>query len=105
MLNGGGSVRARSACFPVITAIRHDIEHLNAHRSSRLVEGHEIRALPRRLISGAKAEGRFGKQDFVYVAADDVYICPAGERLTYRFSGEEARSCGATGRRRAGRVH
>jgi transposase len=62
-------------------------------------EGHEIRAceeagitvtLPRRLISGAKAEGRFGKQDFVYVAADDVYICPAGERLTYRFSGEEA---------------
>ena len=24
---------------------------------------------------------RFGKQDFRYVAEDDVYICPAGERL------------------------
>jgi hypothetical protein len=33
----------------------------------------------------AKAEGRFGKQDFVYVAADDVYRCPAGERLTFRY--------------------
>ena len=45
--------------------------------------------LPRPQTSGAKAEGRFGKQDFVYVATDDVYRCPAGERLTYRFSGIE----------------
>ena len=28
-------------------------------------------------------------QDFRYVADDDVYICPAGERLTYRFTNEE----------------
>ena len=41
------------------------------------------------MTSGAKSEGRFGKQDFRYVAEDDVYICPAGERLTYRFTGEE----------------
>jgi hypothetical protein len=26
------------------------------------------------MTSGAKAEGRFGKQDFVYVAEDDVYF-------------------------------
>ena len=45
--------------------------------------------LPKVLNSGAKAEGRFGKQDFVYVAEDDVYRCPAGERLTYRFTNEE----------------
>jgi hypothetical protein len=24
--------------------------------------------------------GRFGKQDLIYVAADDVYLCPAGAR-------------------------
>jgi hypothetical protein len=30
------------------------------------------------MTSGAKAAGRFGKQDFIYVAADDVYRCPAG---------------------------
>jgi hypothetical protein len=28
-------------------------------------------------------------QDFVYVAADDVYICPARERMTYRYTSEE----------------
>lgn len=39
--------------------------------------------------SGAKAEGRFGKQDFVYIADEDVYRCPAGEHLTYRFTREE----------------
>ena len=26
---------------------------------------------------------------FVYVPTEDVYRCPAGERLTYRFTGEE----------------
>ena len=45
--------------------------------------------LPKPMTSNAKAAGRFGKQDFVYVAADDVYLCPAGERLTYRFTSEE----------------
>jgi len=42
-----------------------------------------------RPASSAKAEGRIGKQDFVYVAAEDVHGCPAGERLTYRFAGVE----------------
>ena len=40
--------------------------------------------LPRPLPSGAKAEGRFGKQDFVYNPEDDTYGCPAGETLTRR---------------------
>jgi len=40
--------------------------------------------LPKPLTSGAKAKGRFGKQDFIYVADEDVYLCPAGERLAYR---------------------
>jgi hypothetical protein len=39
--------------------------------------------------SNAKAEGRFDKQDFVYKADEDVYLCPAGERLTYRYTNEE----------------
>ena len=45
--------------------------------------------LPKPMTSGAKSEGRFGKQDFRYVAAEDVYICPAGKRLTYHFTNEE----------------
>ncbi len=46
--------------------------------------------VPRFSTSNAKAEGRYGKQDFVYKADEDVYVCPAGERLTYRFTREEA---------------
>jgi hypothetical protein len=40
-------------------------------------------------VYGINAKGRFGKQDFVYVGADDVYLCPAGERLIYHFTNEE----------------
>ena len=42
--------------------------------------------VPRFSTSNAKAEGRFGKQDFVYKADEDVYLCPAGQRLTYRYT-------------------
>jgi hypothetical protein len=45
--------------------------------------------LPKPMTSGLLAKGRFGKQDFVYVAADDVYRCPAGEQLTYHYTNEE----------------
>jgi transposase len=41
------------------------------------------------MTSNAKAEGRFGKQDFRYVAEEDVYVCPAGEKLTYHYTTEE----------------
>ena len=40
--------------------------------------------------SNAKAEGRFGKQDFRYVAAEDIYVLsPAGEKLAYHYTTEE----------------
>jgi hypothetical protein len=45
--------------------------------------------LPKPVTSGLNVKGRFGKQDFVYVAANDVYICPAGEKLTYHYTNEE----------------
>ena len=45
--------------------------------------------LPKPMTSGAKSEGQFGKQDFRYVAEENVYICPAGERLAHHFTNEE----------------
>jgi transposase len=45
--------------------------------------------LPKPMTSGAKSDGRFGKQDFVYSTAEDVYRCPAGEKLTYRMTTEQ----------------
>jgi transposase len=46
--------------------------------------------LPKPMSSEAKANGRFGKEDFVYCAGKDVYRCPAGQELTYRFTTTEA---------------
>ena len=75
-----------------------DVEKLEAIADRGYYEGEEIKdcedagisvTLPKPQTSGAKAEGRFGKQDFVYVAGDDSYRCPAGERLAYRFTGVE----------------
>src|SRR5260370_29865008 len=45
--------------------------------------------LPKPMTSHSKAEGRFGKQDFRYLVEEDVYVCPAGERLTYSFTTKE----------------
>ena len=36
------------------------------------------------------AKGLFGNSDFIYKPAHDEYECPAGERLIYRFVGEES---------------
>lgn len=45
--------------------------------------------VPKTSTSNAKAQGRFDKKDFVYKPGEDVYLCPAGERLTYRFTNQE----------------
>src|SRR6266550_472962 len=74
------------------------VETLDAVADRGYYDSEEIRAceesgitvtLPKPMTSGAKAAGRFGKQDFVYIAAEDVYRCPAGERLTYRYTNVE----------------
>ena len=62
------------------------VETLDAVADRGYYDGEEIQAceeagitvtLPKPMTSNAKAAGRFGKQDFVYIAADDVYRCPA----------------------------
>jgi transposase len=74
-------------------------EHLDAVADRGYFSSHEILAceqanitvtLPKPMTSGAKSAGRFGKQDFVYLPNEDVYRCPAGEKLTYRYTNEES---------------
>jgi len=74
------------------------VEKLDAVADRGYFNGEEILAceeagitvtLPKPMTSNAKAEGRFGKQDFRYVAEEDVYVCPAGERLAYSYTSEE----------------
>jgi len=61
-------------------------------------KGEEIRAcddagittyLPKPQTSRNVAKGYFSKRDFIYIAEDDEYQCPAGERLISRFQIEE----------------
>ena len=42
--------------------------------------------VPKILTSGAKADGRFGKQDFVYLPEQDAYRCPAGQTMKWWFN-------------------
>jgi hypothetical protein len=58
-------------------------EILSCHKAGITV------TLPKPLTSNNKAKGQFDKQDFRYVAAEDVYICPAGERLAHRYTYQE----------------
>jgi transposase len=86
-------------------------EHLDAVADRGYFNSSEILAceqanitvtLPKPMTSVAKADGRFGKQDFVYLPAEDVYRCPAGEKLTYLIRTRRRAKCyAAIGRRRA----
>ncbi len=62
------------------------------YKGEEIVECNEagITALvPKTNTSGSKAKGRFSKADFRYDAEANEYICPAGERLTYRCDSHE----------------
>jgi len=49
-----------------------------------------IKALvPKVDTTGRKAKGQYSKADFRYDAEHNEYICPAGQRLTYRFDSIE----------------
>ena len=45
--------------------------------------------VPKPMTSNAAARGQFDKADFAYEPDLDVYVCPAGENLTYRFTGPQ----------------
>jgi transposase len=74
------------------------VEKLEAVADRGYYSGEEILAcdkagiavtLPKPMTSGLEARGRFGKQDFVYLGDEDVYRCPAGEKLNYHYTNEE----------------
>jgi transposase len=74
------------------------VEKLEAVADRGCYSGEEILAcdkagiavtLPKPMTSGLEARGRFGKQDFVYLGDEDVYRCPAGEKLNYHYTNEE----------------
>jgi transposase len=90
----------RSQLSPVAKAAKATlgVENLDAVADRGYFSSEEILAcenagitvtLPKPMTSGLIAKGRFGKQDFRYMAGEDVYICPADQRLTYHYTNEE----------------
>jgi hypothetical protein len=96
-----GSDRSQLAAMAKAAKAALRAERLDAVADRGYFNGEEILAceqagitvtLPKPMTSGAKAEGRFGKQDFVYQPEEDVYHCPAGATLKYYYTNIEKRS-------------
>jgi transposase len=93
-----GSDRAQLANIASQAKDALGVDKLEAVADRGYYSGEEILAcdksgiavtLPKPMTSGLEARGRFGKQDFVYLGDEDVYRCPAGEKLNYHYTNEE----------------
>jgi transposase len=93
-----GSDRAQLAHMSKGAKAALEVDKLEAVADRGYWDGEEILAceqagitvtLPKPMTSGAKANGRFGKQDFVYLPEEDAYRCPTGEKLRYYYSNVE----------------
>ncbi|HMB78063.1 MAG TPA: IS1182 family transposase, partial [Kiloniellaceae bacterium] len=94
-----GNDRAQLSPMAKQTKAVLEVEELDAVADRGYFDSEEILAceragitvtLPKPQTSGSRAKGRFVKADFRYLPDEDVYICPAGERLTYHYSNQEA---------------
>jgi transposase/uncharacterized small protein (DUF1192 family) len=93
-----GSDRSQLANMAAQAKAALRADELEAFADRGYFKGEEIKAcndasitvtLPKPQTSGAKSEGRFGKQDFVYRPTEDVYRCPVGETLRYHYTADD----------------
>jgi hypothetical protein len=85
----GMALAAQKAMGKPNLKVYADRGYFNAPQIKRCADNGMRPFVPRPMTSSAKAEGRFDKTDFIYIAKDDEYRCPAGERATYRFTRDE----------------
>jgi transposase len=93
-----GSDRAQLSKMALAAREAMDKKKLQAYADRGYFNGPQIKAcdeagikvfVPKPMTSNAKAEGRFDKGDFIYIARDDEYLCPAGQSAIYRYTREE----------------
>ena len=91
-VTNSGTDRAQLANVATQAKTVLGVDKLEAVADRGYYSGEEIKAcddagiavtLPKPATSGMEANGKFGKHDFVYLADEDVYRCPAGEALEY----------------------
>ncbi len=97
-VTNAGSDRSQLSRMAKQTKDTLDTELLEVVADRGYYNGEEILAceeagitvtLPKPMTSGNRSKGRFVKADFRYMAGEDVYVCPAGERLKYYYTNEE----------------
>jgi Transposase DDE domain len=97
-VTNAGSDRSQLANVAAQAMAALHVDKMEAVADRGYFKGEQIKAcddsgitvtLPKPQTSGAKSEGRFGKQDFVYRPTEDVYICPAGEKLSYHYTADD----------------
>jgi len=90
-----GNDRAQLTKMAIAARDAMDKRRLQAVADRGYFNGPEIKActeagifplVPKPMTSGARAEGRFSKADFIYIAKDDQYQCPARQRAIYRMT-------------------
>jgi len=93
-----GTDRSQLSTVAKVAKTTLDVENLDAVADRGYFSSEEILAcenagitvtLPKPMTSNSKSQGRFGKQDFRYVTDEDIYICPAGKRLSHHATTEE----------------
>lgn len=90
-----GNDRGQLAPMAVAAKAVLDAAHLDVIADRGYFDSEQIKScveagvavtLPKPQTSGAKAAGRFGKQDFAYLPDRDAYRCPAGAILPFHYS-------------------
>lgn len=66
-----------------------DRGYYNGEEIHRCVESGIVPMVSKPMTSGAKADGRFDKEDFVFDSNRNEYTCPAGKQLIWRFESIE----------------
>jgi transposase len=63
-----------------------DRGYFDSEEILKCLEAGIVPIVPKCITSGAQADGRFGKADFIYHAEKNEYRCPAGQSLIWRSS-------------------
>jgi transposase len=79
------ALMARDATGLDALTVVADRGYFKGEQIKKCIDAGIVPMVPKTMTSNNLAEGRFDKQDFIYIAKEDEFRCPAGQRLIWRF--------------------
>ncbi|PTU65140.1 IS1182 family transposase [Chromobacterium sp. Panama] len=80
------AIQAQSALDATDLQVIADRGYFKGEEIQKCEEAGITALVSKPMTSGAKADGRFDKEDFVFDLVAGEYVCPAGSRLKWRFA-------------------